>query len=311
MHRILNHGQRAKPQKIHFQKSQFFQRCHRKLCRDRSIRSARQRHIFVYILLADYDSGCVHGRMTRKSLKTFGHINQMMNLFVLCVHSCKLRIHLECLINRNIQFIRNHLGNRIDLRIRQIHHTSHITDDASCRQRTERYNLHHAVFSVFSHYIINDFLPSFKAKVNINIRHGYTLRIQKTLKKQIILDRIEFRDSKRIGNQASGRRTSSGSNHDIMITGILDKIPDNQEIIHISHILNCIQLIGKTFFQFLCHRLITFLQSFKTQFVQILPRGIAFRHIVSWQLGHTKFNLHIAAHRDFVGVFQCFQSIWK
>ena len=96
-----------------------------------------------------------------------------------------------------------------------------------------------------------------------------------------------------------------------MIAGIFNKVPHNQEIIHISHILNRIQLIGKTFFQFLRHRLIAFLQTLKTQFVQILPRGISFRHVVPRQLSHTKFNLNIAAHSDLVGVFQCLQGIRK
>ena len=96
-----------------------------------------------------------------------------------------------------------------------------------------------------------------------------------------------------------------------MVTGILDKIPDDQEIVHISHILDRIQLVDQTLFQLFGHWLITFLQTLKTQFVQILPRGISFWHVIPRQLGHTKFNLNIAAHRNLMRILQSFRGIRK
>ena len=67
--RILNHSQCAQSQKIHFQKSQFFQCSHGKLSDHRIIRPQSQRNEFVYIFLADYNTCRMHGCMSRQTFQ--------------------------------------------------------------------------------------------------------------------------------------------------------------------------------------------------------------------------------------------------
>ena len=67
--------------------------------------------------------------------------------------------------------------------------------------------------------------------------------IQETFKKQIVFNRIQLRDSQCIGNQASCRRTTARPYHNIMVSGKADKIPHDQEIIHVSHIFNRCELV--------------------------------------------------------------------
>ena len=52
-----------------------------------------------------------------------------------------------------------------------------------------------------------------------------------------------------IGNNASRCGTSARSHHDTVLLGIIDKIPNNQEIIHIAHGLDDIQFIVEALFQ--------------------------------------------------------------
>ena len=143
--------------------------------------------------------------------------------------------------------------------VRQIHNTSHVTNDASGSHRTKSNNLYYAVFSILLYYIINNFLTSFKTEIHINIRHGYTFRIQETFKQKIIANRIQLCNSKRISYQTACCRSSSRSYHNVMVSCIPDEIPHNKEIIHIPHIFNNTQLIIKTFFQVFCTFRITFL----------------------------------------------------
>ena len=119
----------------------------------------------------------MHGGMPGKALQPLTHVNQVVNLFLLLIHFAKIRIQLQCPVQGDIQLIGNHLGDGIHVGIGQIHDTSHIPDDTLCRQRTESDNLHHLVRTIFSAYIIDDLLTSFETEVNINIRHGYTLRV--------------------------------------------------------------------------------------------------------------------------------------
>ena len=253
----------------------------------------------------------MHGGMPRKPLQTFCQIDQTMDIVLFLVSLAKLRIHSQCLVNGDIQLLWDHLGDGVHLGIRHIQNTAYITDDTAGCQCTEGNDLNHAVITIFSSYIINNLLSPFEAEIHIDIRHGYSLRIQETFKEQIIPDRVQLGDPKCIGNQASCGRASSRTDHDIVVPGIFDKIPYNEKIIYISHIFDSRQLIIQAFFQRIGYRMITLFQPFMAKFVQIFPGGQSVWHIIFRQLGHAEFDLHVAALRDLVGIFQSFQSIWK
>ena len=91
----------------------------------------------------------------------------------------------------------------------------------------------------------------------------------------------------------------------------MDKVPDDQKVIHVSHLFNRRKFIIQPVCQLLCHRLIPFLQAFKAQFVQVFPGRVTFRHIVFRQLCHAEFDLHIAPLGNLLSIFQCLQGIGK
>ena len=159
--------------------------------------------MLLYRFLADHHSCRMHRTVPRQSLQSLRHIDQMRHRLIRLIKLTKLRIHLQSFINRNSKLLGNHLGNRIHIGIRQIHDSSYITDDTSCRKRSKCNDLSHAVFSVFSRYIIDHFLPSLIAEIHINIRHGYTFRIQKTLEQELIMDGINGCDPQTIGHDTS------------------------------------------------------------------------------------------------------------
>ena len=193
----------------------------------------------------------MHGTVTRQSFQTFRHIDQILYLFVRLISPAQFRILFQRFVDSDVQLLRDHFRNCIYESIGQIHHPSHVADNAPGRKGSKGHDLHHTVFPVFSHHIINDLLPSLKAEVNVDIGHGHTFRIQETLKEKLIPDRIDRCDSQTVGNDTSRRGSSSRSHRDPVILGIFDKIPYNKEIIHIPHIFNGIQLIGKAVFEFL------------------------------------------------------------
>ena len=143
--------------------------------------------------------------MPGKALKTFAHVDQRMDLFVRLIKLTKLRIDLQRPVYGNIQFIGNHLGKIIHISIRQIHHPAYVPDHALGSKGTESYNLYYLFRPILPAHIINHLLPSFKAEVYIDIRHGNTLRVQKTLKQKIIFDGINIGNLQRIRNNTPGR----------------------------------------------------------------------------------------------------------
>ena len=96
-----------------------------------------------------------------------------------------------------------------------------------------------------------------------------------------------------------------------MVPGIPDKIPYDQEIIHISHILNNIKLIVQTLFQLFHIAAVPLGKPVKTQLVQVFPGCIALRDIEFRQLCHAEFYLHITALGYLVGILQSLRCIGK
>ena len=184
--------------------------------------------------------------MPGKSFQPLGHINQFPDLLVLLVHSFEFRVNRQCPLKRNIQLCRHHFRNTVHECVRQVHNPSYVPYNASGSHRTKGDDLHHPVGSIFLHYIVDDLLPALEAEVHVNIGHGYAFRIQETLKQQLVLNWVDTGNSKGIRYDAARRRPSSRTYHDAMIPGIFDKVPHNQEIIHISHGLDYRQFVLQT-----------------------------------------------------------------
>ena len=185
----------------------------------------------------------------------------MCNLFIALVQLPQLVVHLQCLVDRDIQLIRNHLRNRIDLCIRHIQHTADIADDTARRQCTECDDLYNAVLAVFSRYIVDDLRAAFEAEIHVDIRHGNSFRVQETLEQELVPHRVQLCDAKGVGNNTSGRRSSSRSDHDVVVARKFDEIPHDQEVIDVTHRFDRIKLVFQPRFQFIRRRVISFLEA--------------------------------------------------
>ena len=253
----------------------------------------------------------MHGTVARKAFQSFSHVDQSFYLLIRFVCPPEFRIFFQCLINSNVKFLRDHLCDGIHKSIRKIHHTAHIPDHASCSQCSECHDLDYTVFPVFANHIVNHFLPAFKTEVHINIRHRYTFRIKETLKQELITDRINGCNLQTIRNNTAGRRASPRPYCDSMVLRIFDKIPDNKEIIHISHIPDRIKLVSQPVFQFLGRFAISSFQPFPAKFLKIFPGRKSFRHIKFGKLGHAEFYLHRTPVRDPLRIVKRLKSIRK
>ena len=180
----------------------------------------------------------MHSRMSRQTFQTFCRIDQPLNLWVFLIHLAQIRAHFQSQIQCHAKIIRHCLCDGIHIIVWHIHDTPNVSDDALCLEGSEGDDLGHTVLAIFFNNIINNLASTVEAEVDINIRHGYTFRVQKSLKQKIVADGIDIGDTGRIGNQASGCTASSRSYRDMMGSGIIDKIPDDQKIIHIAHLLD-------------------------------------------------------------------------
>ena len=73
---------------------------------------------------------------------------------------------------------------------RQLQHAPHIADYGFGRHRAEGYDLAHGLFAVFFAHIFNHAPAIGLAEVNIKVRHGHALGVEKSLKQQRVFKRV-------------------------------------------------------------------------------------------------------------------------
>ncbi len=249
--------------------------------------------------------------MPGQSLQPPGHIQQQADLLIALVERLHLLVFLESLIDGDIQLIRDHLGHRIAERVRQVHRPAHISDDALGRHGSEGDDLGHVLLPVFGDHIVDDLTAALEAEVHVNIGHGHALGVQEPLEQQLVADGIELRDPQAVRDQRTGGGAAPRADHDPMSPRIVDEVPDDQEILHISHLLYNAQLIVKPLPELIRHRIVALLKPFPAQLVQVFPGRIWRGHIVNGQLGDAEFDLDIAPFGDLYRIFQRLRGIGK
>ncbi len=253
----------------------------------------------------------MHGGVAGQAFQAFGHVDKVFDFIVPLVGLTQLRALFERFIQGHAQIPRDHFGDGVAAGVGHVQHPAYVPYHAFGSQGTERDDLDYLVLAVFFYYIVNNFLPPFETEVDVNIRHGHPLRVEEPLKKQVIPDRVDIRNLQAVGHDAACGRPPPRPYHNAVGFGEMDEIPDNKEIIHISHIPNDIQLINKPFPQFPLIFWIAPFHPIITKFIQITPGIISLRHIIPGKFGNTKLNLHIASLSNLMCIFDCLLRIGK
>ena len=303
-HRVLDDRQGPQAQKVHFQKSQLLDGGHGELGGHGTVLGPGQGDQVLRRFRTDHDAGRVDRAVAGQSLQTPGHVDQFVHPFILFIGTLQFRVHLQSFFQGDAQFSWNHFGDGIHKAVGQVHDPSHVPDDAFGQHGAESDDLHDTVPSVFAGHVVNDFLSAFKAEVHVNIRHGNTFRIQETFEEQVVADGIDIGDMQTVGNDGTCRRPPSGPDHDPVLPGVIDIVPYDQKIVHISHLPDGIQLKVQPFPQGPVILRIALRHAVIAEFVQISPGIITFRYIKTGKPCHAEFDLDIAAAGDLLRILQ-------
>ena len=97
------------------------------------------------------------------------------------------------------------------------------------------------VGSVFVDDIIHDPATALIIKINIDIGHGYPVRIQETLKKEVVLHRVDVGNGQTVRYNRACCGTPSRSHGDVHVSCFADKVLYNQKISWVSRIFDDFQ----------------------------------------------------------------------
>ncbi|MEA2121645.1 MAG: hypothetical protein EGMGGAKC_00970 [Dehalococcoides mccartyi] len=246
--------------------------------------------------------GSMGGSMAGKPLYLSGGIHQITDHRILIVHIFQFGAFFHSLVQGHVKGEGYDLGYPVHISIGHTKRPPHIPHRRFCPQRTKGNNLGNMVTPVLAHHIFNDLLTAVILKVHVYIRHFLAFNIQKTLKNQLIFNRVKGGNTQTVQHY---RR--SGAAADAVIQTLFfyktDNIPGNQKVIGKLGGFNNIQLIFQAVKYFLAGIRIKLGQPLITQICQILIRGFTGRDIYLRQVQTPEIQAYVAHFGYLGGVF--------
>ena len=138
---------------------------------------------------------------------------------------------------------RYQLGHHVHLGVCHVQGASHIPDGGASRHGAEGNDLCHMVVAVLPANVVYHLAPAGVAKVHINIGHGYPLRVEKTLKVQVVLHGVDIRDLQTVGHHGARGGASPRPYRDIHAFRVAHEVGHDEEVIGEPHLLDHVQLI--------------------------------------------------------------------
>ena len=197
-HRTLEHGQVAQTEKVKLDQTNVFNVFFIVLAdhRGRALRAIHRTKVGDFPR-GNQHTARVHPDVARQPFKRFRQANDFLCFFFILKTLFKCRLVLECARQcpRVGWVVRDEFGQSITIIVRHVQNPSHVAHHGFCAKGTEGRNLRHRRHAVFALDVLNHLIAPVLTKVNIKVGHGDTLGIQKSLKQQRVLKRIQ------IGNQ--------------------------------------------------------------------------------------------------------------
>ena len=199
----------------------------------------------------------VHADVARHAFELLRHLDEVFNVFFLGQALGQDRLGFNGVgvlvpvffgvgrvLERDVQsrLVRNQLGDAIAKAVAHVHHPAHIADHRARGHGAKGGNLADGVFAVFFLHVVDDAIAIGLAKIHVKVGHGDALWVQKALKQQVVVDRVQVGDLEHIRHQRTGSRAAPWPHRAAIVFRPVDEVRHDQEIARKAHLQNDGQL---------------------------------------------------------------------
>ena len=138
--------------------------------------------------------------MTHTTFEPFSIIPNLLKSTAFFNGFSKIRCLFISLFKRNSWTLRNEFYKIIHFHKGKSQYSPYIFDCCTSRHCSKSTDLRHLISAIFFSHIFHHLITTVIRKINIDIWHGNSFWIQKSLKKKLISHRINIRNSQKISN---------------------------------------------------------------------------------------------------------------
>ena len=148
-----------------------------------------------------YHATCVFAGVAHHAFQPARHVDEVFDLLVLLIKLGQLGLGLECLGQGHARIRRDQLGDAIDETIGVAQHPAHVPYHRLGRHAAEGDDLGHRIPAIHVGDVLDHLVPSVHAEVDVEVGHGYPLRVQEAFEQQVKFQRVEVGDLERVSHQ--------------------------------------------------------------------------------------------------------------
>ncbi len=172
--------------------------------------------------------------------------------------------------------VRNQLGQAVSGRVVVAQHARRVAGRRAGEHLAEGDDLGDGLLAVLLGHVADHAFAAADREVHVDIGHRYALGIEKALEQQVVAERVHVGDLQRVGHQRAGCRPAPRSHGDARVLGVLDEVPDDQEVGVEAHPVDHAELVLGSLDRFGRHRVpIAATQPFVDETAQVRPLLLA------------------------------------
>ena len=133
---------------------------------------------------------------------------------------------------------RDELGDPVHFGERDLEDAADVPDGGPGGHRPEGDDLADVLLAVFLRDVFDHLLPAPAAEVDVDVGQADALRVEEALEQEVVLDRVDRGDAHAVGDHAPGRRAASRTDGNALLAGVLDEVPDDEEVALEAHLLD-------------------------------------------------------------------------
>ena len=122
------------------------------------------------------------------------------------------------------------------------HHPPDVAHHRLRRHGAEGGDLRHRLGAVLVLHVLDHAVAAVLAEVDVEVGHGYPLRVEEALEQEVVAQRVEIGDAERIGDQRARARAAPRPHRHRVRLGPVDEVGDDEKVAGEAHLGNHLDL---------------------------------------------------------------------